>query len=709
MGCSDEDKLGCALLLLVDEAHCWGGQSSVVLYRKEELGFFQRNFMGEQYLEAMRREFMDLVHDNLFVGEYEAEFVHLSQYVPELVAHKVSRCKRCRFGLNRDIKLYLVEMARALEEALREEPKAVATCTTKRLSKPARGFGQKGKSGCFGRGDGSRAVGQRGATRGGTGGVTRSFILRDVARELGIFVETSRLGVTVKSPLGDSVVVDQVYRCPLMVQGQVFSVDLLELPFWGFDAILGMDWLTEHQAKVNCEAKLVTLCRANGFEIVVVGERFELLSNVVSMLRAEKLVRKGYKAYLAYVLNANSKELRLDEIRAVCDFLNVFLEEFFGLPLDREVEFGVELYPGTAPVLVVPYRMALKELKELKHHLQELLDREDEHDEHLRVVLQVLKEKQLHAKLSECEFCHLEVVFLSHVVSAEGIRIDPKKVEGILDWKPPITVFKLTDARQKSFEKLKSVLTRSPVLTQPKYGNEYVVFSDASYTGLGYVLMQEGKVVDYASRQLRPHESNYPTHDLESVVVVFALKIWHHYLYGERCVIYTNHNSLKYLFTQKELNFRQRHWIELLKVYDCATEYHSGKANVAVDVLSRNFLVYLRAMFVKLSIFEDGDLLAKLRVKLTLGQQIQERQSFNESLAHRIYQVELGVRGDFGLNAKGVLCFRGRMCVSLDQDLRDMVLTEAHSSPYAMHSSGNKMYQDLRVFLLMPWVEEGSS
>ena len=114
-----------------------------------------------------------------------------------------------------------------------------------------------------------------------------------------------------------------------------------------------------------------------------------------------------------------------------------------------------------------------------------------------------------------------------------------------------------TEAQQASFEKLKEVLTRAPVLVQPEPGKDFMVFSDASYSGLGCVLMQEGRVIAYASRQLRPHELNYPTHNLELAAVVFALKIWRHYLYGEKCYIYTDHKSLKYLLTQKELNLRQ--------------------------------------------------------------------------------------------------------------------------------------------------------
>ena len=208
-------------------------------------------------------------------------------------------------------------------------------------------------------------------------------------------------------------------------------------------------------------------------------------------------------------------------------------------------------------------------------------------------------------------------------MSVEGIRVDPIKIKAVANWKPPQNVievrsflglvghyrrfvkgfsviassltkllrkgvkFEWTDKCQNSFEHLKEMLVEAPVLTQPTFGKEYTLYSDGSGIGLGCVLMQDGKVVAYASKQLKPHEQNYPTHDLELAAVVLALKIWRHYLYGEKCRIYTDHKSLTYLLTQKELNLRQRRWLELFKDYECIIDYHPGKANVVVDALSR--------------------------------------------------------------------------------------------------------------------------
>ncbi|KAG8491028.1 hypothetical protein CXB51_014149 [Gossypium anomalum] len=201
----------------------------------------------------------------------------------------------------------------------------------------------------------------------------------------------------------------------------------------------------------------------------------------------------------------------------------------------------------------------------------------------------------------------------------------------------------------------------------PESGKEFTVYSNASHVGLGCVLMQEGKAVAYASRHLKTHEENYLTHDLELVAVVFALKIWRHYLYGEKRIIYTDQKSLKYLLTLKELNLRQHRWIELFKDYNCSIEYYPSKANVVADALS------LKPRWID------------------KGKQLED-----ESLGSHFRQIENGKTLDFGLNSEGVLCFRERVCVPKDTDLRQPILQEVHTSPYAMHPGGNKMYRDLR-------------
>ena len=186
--------------------------------------------------------------------------------------------------------------------------------------------------------------------------------------------------------------------------------------------------------------------------------------------------------------------------------------------------------------------------------------------------------------------------------------------------------FEWDDKCQSSFDQLKKILVEAPMLTQPTPGREYAMYSDASRISLGCVLMQGGKVVAYAPRQLKSHEQNHPTHYLELAVVVFALKIWRHYLYGEKCRIFTDHKSLKYLLTQKELNLRLCLWLELFKDYDCMIDYHLGKANVVADVLSRKTIFVLSLKHSAWRFVSDGALLAQLRAMPKLRQMMIDAQ-----------------------------------------------------------------------------------
>jgi hypothetical protein len=224
---------------------------------------------------------------------------------------------------------------------------------------------------------------------------------------------------------------------------------------------------------------------------------------------------------------------------------------------------------------------------------------------------------------SKCKFWIDEVPFLGHVISLEGITMDPNKVRDVLDWKPPKSIHQvrsflglagyyrrfilnfskiskpITELLKKDtkyvwskdcdevFQTLKKLLTTSPVLAQPDITKPFDIYCDASGTGLGCVLIQEGRVILYSSQQLRRHEENYPTYDLELAVVVMAMRTWRHYLLGNVVYIYTDHKSLKYIFIQPDLNMRQRRWIELIKNYELEVHYHPGKANVVIDAVSR--------------------------------------------------------------------------------------------------------------------------
>ena len=372
----------------------------------------------------------------------------------------------------------------------------------------------------------------------------------------------------------------------------------------------------------------------------------------------------------------------------------------------------------------------------------------EKHVEHLRIVLETLREHQLYAKLSKCQFWLDKVAFLGHIISAEGISMDPQKIEAIVNWQPPTNVTEIkiflglagyyrkfvegfskiatpltrlirkeekfiwSDACQHSFDELKHRLTSAPVLTLPSGSEGFMVYCDASRQGLGCVLMQHERVIAYASRQLRKHEQNYPTHDLELAAVVFALRIWRHYLYRVPCMIFTDHKSLQYLFTQNELNMRQRRWIELIKDYDCTIKYHPGKANVVVDALSRKstssgsvsqliaeylpMLIEMMSMGIKLETMDSGALLAAFHIRPVLVDRVRQSQAQDLYLMKIKAEIEAGQQSAFSIKDDGTLILGRRLSVPEVGDFKREIMEEAHSSAYVMHLGSTKMYRTLR-------------
>ncbi|KAM0050553.1 putative nucleotidyltransferase, Ribonuclease H [Helianthus debilis subsp. tardiflorus] len=327
----------------------------------------------------------------------------------------------------------------------------------------------------------------------------------------------------------------------------------------------------------------------------------------------------------------------------------------------------------------------------------------EEHEQHLRAILELLKKEQLYAKFSKCEFWIREVQFLGHVVNEKGIHVDPAKIEAIKNWEAPKTPTEvrqflglagyyrrfienfskiaqpLTSLTQKdkkfdwgekqeaAFQLLKDKLCDAPILSLPDGTDDFMVYCDALHQGLGCVLMQRDKVIAYASRQLKVHEKNYTTHDLELGAVVFALKIWRHYLYGTHCIIFTDHKSLQHIFDQKYLNMRQRRWVELLNDYDCEIKYHPGKANIVADALSRKE----RAKPLRVRALE-------MTIQTDLTSRIHDAQQ--EALKPENIQAESlrGMEAQLVPKEDGTLYFMGRIWVPFLGNLRTIILDEAH-------------------------------
>ncbi|GKF23467.1 putative reverse transcriptase domain-containing protein, partial [Tanacetum coccineum] len=252
------------------------------------------------------------------------------------------------------------------------------------------------------------------------------------------------------------------------------------------------------------------------------------------------------------------------------------------------------------------------------------------------------------------------------------------------------------EKEEAAFQLIKQKLCSAPILALPKGSENFIVYCDASHKDLGAVLVQYEKVIAYASRQLKIHEKNYTTHDLELGAVVFALKMWRHYLYGTRCTVFTDHKSLQHILDQKELNMRQRRWLELLSDYDCDIRYHLGKANVVADALSRKERV--KPLRVRALVMTIG---------LNLHKQILEAQT--EALKHENLTAEdVGgmLRKDLPKEkleprADGTLCLN-RSWVPCFGDLRTLIMHESHKSKYSIHPGSDKMYQDLKQLYWWP-------
>ncbi|GJT13186.1 putative reverse transcriptase domain-containing protein [Tanacetum coccineum] len=501
-----------------------------------------------------------------------------------------------------------------------------------------------------------------------------------------------------------------------------------------FDVIIGMDWLSRSDAAILCGKKKVRIPLEGVVQAIArfIGERFystELVTVgssgivreeegwIIPNLQGSSVYSKIDLRYGYYQLRIRKEEIPITAFRTRYGHY-----EFQVMP------FGLTNAPTVFMDLM--NRMCKPYLdKFIIVFIDDILiysKNKEEHGEHLKTILNLLRSEKLYAKFSKCDFWLDSVQFLGHVIDSSGVHVDPAKIEAIKNWAAPTTptevrqflglagyyrrfikefsliskpLTKLTqknkpyvwgDDEEEAFQTLKLKLCSAPILSLPEGSEDFVVYCDASLKGFGAVLMQREKVIAYASRQLRKNEENYTTHDLELGAVVFALRLWRHYLYGTKCMVYTDHKSLQYILDQKELNMRQRRWIELLSDYDCVIRYHPGKANVVADALSRKDKEPIRVRALVVTVHNN------------LPEQIRNAQV--KACKEENIGAE-GFRGEgepFEVRSDGTKCLKGRVWLPLFRGLRGLIMSESHKSKYSIHPGSDKMYHDLRKLYWWP-------
>ncbi|GJV28805.1 putative reverse transcriptase domain-containing protein [Tanacetum coccineum] len=407
----------------------------------------------------------------------------------------------------------------------------------------------------------------------------RSFVSHAFSKYIDIHPTTLDTNYSVELADEKSLTINSILRgCTLNLQNHLFKINLLPIELGSFNVIVGMDWKAEHRAEVVCYEKYIRLPYINDMLIVqgeISGVKNKSRLEVISSIRTQGYIDKGCQVFLVQMMKKEGTEVsekQIEDVPVVRDFPEVFPEDFPRLPLTRQVEFHIELIPGAAPVARAPYHLAPAEMKELAEQLKELSDKgyhqlrvreedipktafitryrhyefqvmpfgltntpavfmdlmnrvckpyldnfvivfiddiliysrnEKEHEEHLKTIMEMLKKEEL---------C---------------IHVDPAKIEAVKNWASPTTPLEIRQflEQEEAFQLLKQKLCTASILALPEGSDDFVVYSDASIKGLGAVLMQRMKVIVYDSRQLKIHEKNYTTNDLELGAIVSALKI----------------------------------------------------------------------------------------------------------------------------------------------------------------------------------------
>nr|GEY51666.1 putative reverse transcriptase domain-containing protein [Tanacetum cinerariifolium] len=525
-----------------------------------------------------------------------------------------------------------------------------------------------------------------------------------------IDIKPVKLSSSYEVKLADGKVVstNSVLRgCTLNLLDHLFYIDLMPIELGTFNVIVGIDWLVGRDALIVCERKEVHVPYGNK-TLVVKSDRLppprqfefkiELMPGAAPVARAPYRLAPSELKELSNQLKELSEKgfIRLSSSPWGAPVLFVKKKDgSFRMCIDyRELnKLIVKNREEDIPITAFRTRYGHFKFQVMPFGLTNASANKEDHEEHLKIILELFKNEKLYAKFSKCDFWLESVHFLGHVIDSDGVYVDPAKVEAIRNWSAPTTPteYEWGMEEEEAFQTLKQKLCSAPILTLFEGTENFIVYCDASLKGYGAVLMQREKVIAYASRQLKRHEENYTTHDLELGVVVFALRLWRHYLYGTKCTVYTDHKSLQYILKQKELNMRQRRWVELLSDYDCEIHYHPGKGNVVADALSQKDREPLRVRSLVMTVHTN------LPEKILEAQTevMKEENVKAENLCRLLKPI-------FEFRSNGIRYFEGRLWLPLFGEIRDVVTHESHKSKYSIQPGSDKMYQDLNKFYWWP-------
>ncbi|XP_070679270.1 uncharacterized protein [Malus domestica] len=499
-------------------------------------------------------------------------------------------------------------------------------------------------------------------------------------------------------PRGDKCYVDSVYLgCPVMVEGVIMSADLIPLDIVDFDVILGADWLHHNRAHIDCYGKSVTFYRPGLPEVTFVGERSGVRHGVISAMRARKLLSKGCQGYLAHVVLNDVAPTSIEEVGVVRHYPDVFPDDLPGLPPDREVEFSIDLLPGTDPISLTPYRMAPAELRELKIQLQELLDKGFIQPSSSPWGAPVLFVKKKDGTLRLCiDYRQLNRVTIKN-------RYPLPRIDDLFDQLKGACVFSKIDLRSGYYQlKIKEDDVPKTAF-RTRYGHYEFLVMPFGLTNAPAAFM----------RLMNEVFQKY----LDKFVIVFIDDILDFSMIALPLTKLTR-KDVKFEWDENcERSFQQLKYC-LTHAPVLVLPDDSGRANVVADALSRKpqgrlnalyasrvpLLAELRATGVRLEWENQGGaFLASFQVRPILVERILASQMVDEEIQELVQLRSEGKKKDLRIReSDGMLMQEDRMYVPNNEELKKEILDEAHCSAYAMHPGGTKMYHTIRPFYYWP-------